>query len=110
MVLFPAPFGPIIPRDSPRLTSKGDILQGPEVALVLLTEFLLPKHLSRQSGQKIPQGVVDLTLAKLLVYVLHAERDVRHQRSFQMLSAKAGSRCLKKTYPPKLDTSAKLSA
>ena len=80
-VLFPAPLWPMMPNASPSLYLKREILQGPEFPLVRLTEFLLPKHSSGQSGYQVAQGVVDLALAELLVNMLHPERDVRHSDS-----------------------------
>src|ERR1700728_658337 len=56
----------------PALDLERDVLQGPKLALVTGIEFLPLEHFAGHGGQKIAQGIVNLTLAKFLVDMLHA--------------------------------------
>ena len=87
---------------------KGNILERPEVAAVVLVQFLLTEELARQRGDQVAQGVVNLTFAELLIDVIHPNGNIRHFGiSSQMLSAKAGSRYLKKEKPASRAVNAK---
>src|SRR5580704_496588 len=60
---------------------EGNVMERPKFARVAGIEFLSAEHFAGQRRQKIAERVVSLSFAEFLVYMLHAEHDVRHARS-----------------------------
>ena len=80
-VLFPAPLRPMMTERFAAFHLERDILQRPKFPAGARVEFLTAEHLAGHGREKIAQRIISLPFPEFLVDMLHAERDVRHERS-----------------------------
>ena len=71
----------VVANNAKRLTAlhlERNILQRPELSLILEIKFSAAKDLSGHCGDEIAQGVIYLAFLEFLIDMVHAERDIRH--------------------------------